>query len=106
MSQKRTKPNRLFLSLTFISVGMIIFIYGSRYHSIAVYEGPATDTPPVLPETKDKPVDTLALSEFDLITDITVGGVIRWDSGPLQKTYSRILDETGKQVKPPSLCPT
>ena len=99
MDEQETTKLRLFLCLLALLTGVVLVVWGAVFGSISVIEGPAGAGPPIGAGQSVMQEGILALSQFALITDVTIGGVVRWDSGHLQRTY-------GGDVKPGSLCPT
>ena len=85
--------------MTALLAGIILLTYGGIFRTTAVVKGPVGTASPLVGERADKRTDVLRLSEFHLVKDVTIGGMIRWDSGILQRTY-------GGNVKPADFCPT
>jgi hypothetical protein len=85
---------RLLATIALLAAGMALLSFG-MFRSIRVQNLPEKDQEK---KTADyKPV--LSLSEPTVMLDVTIGGLVRLDSGNIQRTY-------GGGQKPASLCPT
>lgn len=79
------RKTRKYLAVILITAGMVLLVFGLAFHSVTI-----------LPAESDGQ-ETIQLSEPEIISDTTVGGVSRVGSGQIKRTY------TGKA---PSTCPT
>ncbi|MHC4622646.1 MAG: hypothetical protein ACYS4W_01965 [Planctomycetota bacterium] len=80
----RTKGKQVTM-LALLLAGAVLFVYGVFFHSTAISSG----------EDEDSAV--YVQSEPALIREVSVGGLIRDESGQVKKTYSG---------EAPSACPT
>ncbi len=99
MTQHNHRKVRLFLTLAVLAAGVLLLLYGAFFGSRPVVKGPVGELPPIPIADAGPRDDVLQVSEFALVKEVTVGGVIRWDNGMLQRTY-------GETERPASFCPT
>lgn len=86
--------NRLIRSVLLISIGVVLFICGAVAHSVSVLV--PKDTSAKTPSQKQQN-ELQKLSEFVIVRDVTIGGLIRLGNGNIKRTYAG---------QPPALCPT
>ena len=86
---------RTILTIAAVAIGIILLAYGALSSTTDVAKGPVGQSPPSL----NDPCNTLQLTQSQLIKDVTIAGVTRWNDGTLQRTYS------GSTV-PDDFCPT
>jgi hypothetical protein len=94
----RQTDRRILTPVILILAGVAMLIYGSAFHSATVLTekkaDPGDSAIRHAPETKH-----IQLSEAVMTRDITIGGLVRLDSGLIKRTYAG--------DKPPaSVCPT
>jgi len=106
--EDRTRPGlRIASAALLVLAGMVLILYGVRYHRKTVLIPKEKEALPVqIPEAflQEPPSPAPAPqftpgveSEPQLIREVTVGGVTLSDAGEIKRTYAG---------KPPSLCPT
>jgi hypothetical protein len=87
----RNDSRKIVLIIFLIAAGLVSICLGLTRYFLVLN---------VRPENQDVNLPAkLALSESQVTSDITIGGLIRTRTGKLQRTY-------GGPVKPASLCPT
>ena len=89
---KPTPRQRLLSCLSLLTLGLVLIVWGF-VRSTAVGQPDNSSDPSNLA------IETTAISEAQLIKEITVGGVARDESGKIKKTY-------GPGEKPAQACPT
>ncbi len=91
---------RLIFSILLVPAAVAALVYGIIFHSTIILAQSSDEV------EEDSPHETtqhiaewldLDLREPAIIRDVTVGGLVRLDSGAIKRTYSG---------KPPSACPT
>ncbi len=91
---------RLIFSLLLVPAAVAALVYGIIFNSITILtqttDEVKEDSPDVTAQHVAEWLD-LDLQEPAVIRDVTVGGLVRLDSGAIKRTYSG---------KPPSACPT
>ncbi len=91
---------RLIFSLLLIPAAAAALVYGIVFHSTTILaqriDEVEDDSPDATAQQVVEPI-SLDLREPAIILDVTVGGLVRLDSGSIKRTYSG---------KPPSACPT
>jgi hypothetical protein len=91
---------RLIFSLLLVPAAVAALVYGIIFHSTIILaqatDEVKEDSPDVTAQHVAEWLD-LDLREPAIIRDVTVGGLVRLDSGAIKRTYSG---------KPPSTCPT
>jgi len=90
---------RLFLSLAVLAAGVLLLLYGALFGKRMIVKGPTSELPPIPISDAGQRDDVLSVSEWKLVKEVTVGGVIRWENGVLQRTYD-------EKAQPASFCPT
>ncbi|NIP23538.1 MAG: hypothetical protein GWN67_05335 [Phycisphaerae bacterium] len=91
---------RLVFSLLLVPAAVIALAYGFIFHSTLIMVQPSDEIEEDSPHETTQHVSEwldLDLREPAVIRDVTVGGLVRLDSGAIKRTYSG---------KPPSACPT
>ena len=102
------QPNQssrcIFTPAILILTGLVMLTYAIAFNSVTVVAQKETDETPVQTVPDDKFISDLAanlqslrLSEPQVVRDVTVGGLERLSTGVLKRTY------TGQ---PDALCPT
>jgi hypothetical protein len=91
MANDKTRTGRLLTTIVILMAGAAVLSIGMS-RSVEVKNLPTTDK-----KADYKPV--LSLSEPSLMLDVTIGGLMRLESGDIQRTY-------GGDVKAAALCPT
>jgi hypothetical protein len=97
---KWVSNKRLIFSLLLVPAAVAALVYGIIFHSTAILaqriDEVEDDSPDAAAQRVAEPL-SLDLREPAIIFDVTVGGLVRLDSGTIKRTYSG---------KPPSACPT
>jgi hypothetical protein len=99
MTRRNHTKVRLFLTLAVLAAGVLLLLYGALFGRRLIAKGPVGELPPIPISDAGQRDDVLSVSEFKLVKEVTVGGVIRWENGVIQKTYD-------EKAQPASLCPT
>jgi hypothetical protein len=94
MAENKTTTIRLFITILLLAAGAVLLSAG-MFRAVTVQNLPQKDTAKT--QVGYQPI--LHLSESTMILDVTIGGLVRLDSGELQRTY-------GGDVKPAARCPT
>ena len=89
-----TAKKRLAFCLLVLSLGIALVLYGAVFRSLLVFEKGATAA-----EAGDTGQSSVILSELDINLEATRDGVVRLDTGQIQKT--RAPGEA-----PAEFCPT
>jgi hypothetical protein len=91
---------RLVFSFLLVPAAVAALVYGIIFHSTTILaqriDEVEDDSPDATAQHVAEPLN-LDLREPAIIFDVTVGGLVRLDSGAIKRTYSG---------KPPSACPT
>lgn len=88
MQQLKSTKERLILSIAVLVLGAVSLLYGLKFGDRTVLQKGDSD---------DKKAMTLTATE--IIEDVTRDGLVRLDSGEIQRTY-------GKDEKPADFCAT
>ena len=94
MAENNKTTTRLFITILLLAAGAVLLSAG-MFRAVEVQNLPQKDTAKA--QTTYQPI--LHLSESTVILDITLGGLVRLDSGDIQRTY-------GGDIKPAARCPT
>ncbi len=97
---KCVSNKRLIFSVLLVPAAVAALVYGFIFHSTLILAQPGDEVEEDSPhETAQHVIEWLDLDlrEPAIIRDVTVGGLVRLDSGAIRRTYSG---------KPPSACPT
>lgn len=82
------------MTILLLAAGAVLFTAG-MFQAVEVKNLPEKDKSKI--QAAYQPV--LHLSESAVILDVTIGGLVRLDSGGIQRTY-------GGDIKPAARCPT
>ncbi|MHC4085346.1 MAG: hypothetical protein ACYSWZ_02880 [Planctomycetota bacterium] len=91
---------RLIFSVLLVPAAMAALVYGIVFHSTTILAQASDEIEEDSPDVTTRHITewlSLDLREPAIIRDVTVGGLVRLDSGDIKRTYSG---------KPPSACPT
>jgi hypothetical protein len=94
MAESNKTTTRLFITILLLAAGAVLLSAG-MFQAVEVQNLPPKDTS----KTQAAYQPILHLSESTVILDVTIGGLVRLDSGDIQRTYSG-------DIKPAARCPT
>ena len=94
MAENNKTTTRLFITILLLAAGAVLLSAG-MFRVVAVQNLSQKDTS----KTQATYQPILHLSESTVILDVTIGGLVRLDSGDIQRTY-------GGDIKPAARCPT